>query len=66
MNKNVYLNILKDNLHKSAMRMGIQSTFKYYQDNDPKHKARVVQEYLLYNCLQNYCSRHLNLQIWIL
>lgn len=50
MDKNVYLNILKNNLHKSATKMGILNTFKFYQDNDPKHKARIVQEYLLYNC----------------
>ena len=48
MNKNVYLNILKNNLHTSAMKMRIQSTFKYYQDNDLKHEART--RYLLYNC----------------
>lgn len=50
MDKYIYLNILKNNLRKSAMKMGIVDTFKYYQDNDPKHKARAVQEYLLYNC----------------
>lgn len=30
--------------------MGIPNTFNFYQDNDPKYKARIVQEYLLYNC----------------
>jgi hypothetical protein len=30
--------------------MGIMENFKLYQDNDPKHKARIVQEFLLYNC----------------
>ena len=30
--------------------MGIQSTFEHYQENDSKLKARIVQEYLLYNC----------------
>ena len=32
--------------------MEIVDIFKYYQENDPKHKARIVQEYLLYNCLK--------------
>ncbi|KOC70136.1 hypothetical protein WH47_08397, partial [Habropoda laboriosa] len=49
MDKNVYLNILKNNLLKSATKMGIQTTFKYYQGNDSKHKAWIVQEYLLYH-----------------
>jgi hypothetical protein len=29
MDKNKYLNILKNNLRKSAMKMGIANTFKY-------------------------------------
>ena len=28
--------------------MNIRSSFEFYQDNDPKHKSRIVQEYLLY------------------
>ena len=34
-----YLKILKDNLHKSAENQGIGDSFKFYQNNDPKHKA---------------------------
>ncbi len=30
--------------------MGILHCFHFYQDSDPKHKARKVQEWLLYNC----------------
>ena len=30
--------------------MGIEQRFKFYQDNDPKHKARFVQEFLYYTC----------------
>jgi len=48
LNKNKYLSILKDNL-KSANNMNIRSNFKFFQDNDPKYKSRIVQEYL-YNC----------------
>lgn len=49
MDKHKYLDILKENLMPSAISMGTERSFKFYQDNDPKHKARVVQEYLLYN-----------------
>ncbi|XP_068085167.1 phospholipase B1, membrane-associated-like [Anabrus simplex] len=27
-----------------------KSTFKFYQDNNPKHKSYLVREWLLYNC----------------
>jgi len=30
--------------------MNIRSSFEFYQDNDPKHKSQIMQEYLLYNC----------------
>lgn len=50
MDKNVYLNLLKNNLIASADKMGVTRDFKFYQDNDPKHKARIVQEFLLYKC----------------
>lgn len=50
MNKEGYLKILKENLKQSAAKMGIASTFKLYQDNDPKHKAHMVREWLLHNC----------------
>lgn len=45
-----YLQILKTHLKQSARKLNIESTFKYYQDNDPKHTSRLVQEWLLYNC----------------
>ena len=49
-NKIVDLSILKNNLKKSVRSVGIGKGFKFYQDDDSKYKARIVQEFLLYNC----------------
>ena len=46
LDKNKYLNILQQNLKKSATTMDVERTFKYYENNDPKHKARIVKKYL--------------------
>ncbi|GBM43466.1 Transposable element Tc1 transposase [Araneus ventricosus] len=45
-----YTNILKENLKISAQKLGIQNTFKLYQDNDPKHTVLNVRLWQLYNC----------------
>ncbi|GBN98448.1 Transposable element Tc1 transposase [Araneus ventricosus] len=45
-----YINILKENLKIPTQTLGIQNTFKLYQDNDPKHTALNVRLWLLYNC----------------
>ncbi|GBM27382.1 Transposable element Tc1 transposase [Araneus ventricosus] len=37
------ISILKENLKISAQKLGIQNTFKLYQDNDPKHTALNVR-----------------------
>lgn len=50
MNKWVYLDILRNNLHTSAENMGIRNSFKLYADNDPKHSSFVAREWVLYNC----------------
>ncbi|KAH8245626.1 hypothetical protein KR032_001767, partial [Drosophila birchii] len=39
MDKHMYLKILKDNLEDSAMKLGLEDNFRFYQDNDPKHKS---------------------------
>ncbi|GFV22595.1 transposable element Tcb1 transposase [Trichonephila clavipes] len=50
MDKHVYLGVLKDNLEKSASKLGLGSGFIFQQDSDPKHTAKIVQLYLLYHC----------------
>lgn len=49
LDKNKYLNILQNNLLKSASNIGFGHGFKLYQNNNYKHKVR-KQEFLLYNC----------------
>lgn len=50
MDKNQYLDILKNNLESSAIKFGIKDKYQFYQDNDPKHKLYLVRNWLLYNC----------------
>ncbi len=50
LNADMCINIFKQNLLSSANKLRIRSTFKFYQDNDPKHKAKKTREWLLYNC----------------
>lgn len=49
MDRMVYLDILKDNLKQSASKLGLTAGWYFQQDNDPKHTAGVVKEWLLYN-----------------
>lgn len=39
-----------ERLIQSAIALDIQRTFKFYQNNDSKYKAGIVQNYLLYHC----------------
>lgn len=44
-----YLNILKNNLKESARKLGMEGSFIFQQDNDPKHTSNIVREWPLYN-----------------
>lgn len=48
MNKHVYLKVLQENLLQSARKLQIEDDFRFYQDNDPKHKSEIVQTWLIY------------------
>lgn len=50
MDKTMYLDILKNNLTQSAQKLGIEDNFRFYQDNDPKHKSHIVQTWLIWSC----------------
>lgn len=46
MNSGKYIDILEENLFKSAKSLNLGRKFTFQQDNDPKHTARVTQEWL--------------------
>ncbi|GFV05152.1 transposable element Tc1 transposase [Trichonephila clavipes] len=50
MDQNVYLGILKTNLPLCVQKLSLGNNWRFYQDNDPKHKAYRVHSWLLYKC----------------
>jgi hypothetical protein len=44
MNAKGYMNTLRDNLKKSVPKLGIQDSYLFQQDNDPKHTALLIRE----------------------
>lgn len=49
MNADKYIDILRCNLAKSVQKLGIENSYFFQQDNDPKHTAHKTKEWLLYN-----------------
>ena len=45
MDKYSYKTILTENLRPSAVEMGIKDDLIFQQDNDPKHKSDIVEEF---------------------
>ena len=45
MRKEDYIQILDENLKESAEKLELGSNWKFQQDNDPKHTAKVVKEW---------------------
>lgn len=49
MTAQMYIDILRDNLKSSARKLGLENSFHFQQDNDPKHTAHLTREFLLYH-----------------
>ena len=43
------INILKNNVKESGRKLGLLEDFYFQQDNDPKHTAGIVKEWIVYN-----------------
>ncbi|CAK9820145.1 Transposable element Tc1 transposase [Anthophora quadrimaculata] len=49
MDKYKYKSILEQNLQESAVKLGMQGNYYFQHDNDPKHTAQIVREWILYH-----------------
>lgn len=52
MDQHAYLNILRNNLFPSVEKLGLEGRYLFQQDNDPKHTARLVREWMIHNVRQ--------------
>lgn len=52
MDQHVYLNILRNNLNPSVQKLELDGRYLFQQDNDPKHTARLVREWMIHNVRQ--------------
>lgn len=49
MTARMYIDVLRSNLLTSARKLGLENSFYFQHDNDPKHTAMITKEWLLYN-----------------
>lgn len=47
MDKRVYLNILREQFMLGIQKLVLEGSFMFQQDNDPKHRAKLVKEWLI-------------------
>lgn len=52
MDRYVYLNILREHLKQSVQKLVLEGKYIYQQDNDPKHTANMVREWMIFNVRQ--------------
>lgn len=56
MDRHMYKSILEENLRPSVDSLGLGSSWIFQQDNDPKHTAHTVRDWMLYYALRQFKS----------
>ncbi len=52
MTTDIYIDLLRHNLRPSPVKPDMEELFIFQQDNDPKHTAWAMREWLLYNAIR--------------